>query len=90
MKILIDIPNREVPKHQDIMDIHISFIDGKVSECNYPFEILQADKTDRSFIEMTLEALEALNREMDEKIKQKGERIVELSYKPDCQKKTEP
>lgn len=45
MKILIDIPNREVPEHQGIIDVRISFIDGTVSQCNYPFEeILSKEK----------------------------------------------
>ena len=44
MKLVIEIPDREVPKHQDTIDVHISFIDGTISQCNYPFEVLPKEK----------------------------------------------
>ena len=40
MKLLIDIPNADIPKTQDIVDISIHFIDGEVCECTYPFKVL--------------------------------------------------
>ena len=44
MKVVSEIPDREVPKHQDIIDVHISFVDGTISQCNYPFEVLSKEK----------------------------------------------
>lgn len=38
MKLLIYIPDDEIPKRQEIMSIDLHFIDGKVCECTYPFE----------------------------------------------------
>ena len=40
MKIVIDIPDNEIPKEQRIVDISFHFIDGTVCECDYPFEVL--------------------------------------------------
>lgn len=37
MKIVIDIPNEEVPDKQEIIDISLHFIDGKLCGCTYPF-----------------------------------------------------
>ena len=38
MKLVIDINDKDIPKRQDSMDIHIHFIDGEVCECDYPFQ----------------------------------------------------
>ena len=40
MKIVIDIPNDEIPKKQEYMEIGLHFIDGTVCECTYPFSVL--------------------------------------------------
>ena len=37
MKLVIDIDDKDIPKRQDAMDIHILFIDGEVCDCDYPF-----------------------------------------------------
>ena len=38
MKLVIDINDKDIPKRQDAMDIHILFIDGEVCDCDYPFQ----------------------------------------------------
>lgn len=40
MQIVIDIPDKEVPNSQEIIDISLHFIDGEVCECNYPYIVL--------------------------------------------------
>ena len=40
MKIVIDIPDNEVPKRREIVEIGLQFIDGEVCECTYPFQVL--------------------------------------------------
>ena len=41
MKIVIDIPESEIPKQQDIIEIPLHFIDGKVCEAGgYGFDVL--------------------------------------------------
>ena len=37
-KIMIEIPDNEIPKNQEIITCDIHFVDGKVCECTYPFE----------------------------------------------------
>ena len=37
MKIVIEIPDNEIPTKQDIVTVDLHFIDGKVCECDYPF-----------------------------------------------------
>ena len=38
MRVIIDIPDSEVPKKQEIMSLDLYFIDGKVCGCTYPFQ----------------------------------------------------
>ena len=40
MQIVIDIPSKEVPNKQEIIDINLHFIDGEVCECTYPYIVL--------------------------------------------------
>lgn len=40
MKIVIDIPDNEVPKRREIVEIGLQFMDGEVCECTYPFQVL--------------------------------------------------
>ena len=40
MKIVIDIPDNEVPKRREIVEIGLQFMGGEVCECTYPFQIL--------------------------------------------------
>lgn len=47
MKILIDIPDSDVPKKQELISVDLHFIDGKVCECTYPFEELIAPRVGR-------------------------------------------
>lgn len=37
MKLIIDIPDKDIPTKQDILQIGLHFMDGKVVECDYPF-----------------------------------------------------
>lgn len=37
MKIVIDIPDNEIPTKQDLLSIDLCFFKGKVSQCDYPF-----------------------------------------------------
>lgn len=39
-KIIIDIPDNEVPKRREIVEIGLQFMDGEVCECTYPFQVL--------------------------------------------------
>lgn len=39
-KIVIDIPDKEIPTKQKIIDISLHFIDGTVCACDYPFDVL--------------------------------------------------
>ena len=34
MQIVIEIPDEEIPKHQGIIDISLSFVDGKVTDAH--------------------------------------------------------
>ncbi len=40
MKIVIDIPDNEVPKRREIVEIGLQFMEGEVCECTYPFQVL--------------------------------------------------
>lgn len=40
MRLVIDIPDDEVPKRREIVEIGLQFMDGEVCECTYPFQIL--------------------------------------------------
>lgn len=40
MKIVIDIPDNEVPKRREIVEIVLQFMEGEVCECTYPFQVL--------------------------------------------------
>ena len=40
MQIVINIPDKEIPTNQAIIEIGFHFIDGKVCECTYPFKQL--------------------------------------------------
>ena len=44
MKLLIDIPDTDIPKRQDMLEIDIMFIDGHISQCTYPFEVLREEE----------------------------------------------
>ena len=37
MKLIIDIPDNEIPTKQDLLSIDLCFFNGKVSQCDYPF-----------------------------------------------------
>ena len=43
MLVLIDIPDKDIPKRQDMLEIDIMFIDGHISQCTYPFEVLKRE-----------------------------------------------
>ena len=38
MKLIIYIPDNEIPNRQEIMSINLHFLEGSVCECDYPFE----------------------------------------------------
>lgn len=37
MKIIINIPDKDIPTKQDIIQVGLHFMGGKVVECDYPF-----------------------------------------------------
>ena len=41
MKLIIDIPDNEIPTKQDILSVDLHFIDGTVCECDYLFEVVE-------------------------------------------------
>lgn len=41
MKLMIEIPDNEIPTKQDILSVDLHFIDGTVCECDYPFEVVE-------------------------------------------------
>lgn len=43
MKVVIDIPDNEIPTKQDIISVDIHFMDGKIVECDYPFIELEQE-----------------------------------------------
>ena len=43
MKIMIEIPDIDIPKRQDILSVDLCFVDGQVGQCTYPFEVLKQD-----------------------------------------------
>ena len=58
MKIVIDIPDDEIPKKQEYMGIGLHFIDGTVCKCTYPFSVLpkgHGDLIDRNKLEKDTE-----------------------------------
>ena len=40
MKIIIDIPDEDIPKKQDVISIALHFIDGQLCECDYPAGVI--------------------------------------------------
>ena len=34
MQIVIDVPEEDIPKHQDVIDIHLHFIDGHIVDAD--------------------------------------------------------
>ena len=40
MKIMIEIPDKDIPERQDIISVDLCFVGRKVGQCTYPFEIL--------------------------------------------------
>ena len=47
MQIVIDIPDSDIPKKQELISVDLHFINGKVCECTYPFEELVTPKIGR-------------------------------------------
>ena len=43
MQIVIDILDKDIPKTQDILSVDLCFIDGHISQCTYPFEVLEQE-----------------------------------------------
>ena len=41
MRVIIEIPDNEVPTRQEYIEIGLHFIDGHICECTYPFEELE-------------------------------------------------
>ena len=38
---IIDIPDENIPKQQDTMSVNLTFMDGKLCECDYPFDVVE-------------------------------------------------
>lgn len=57
MKLVIDIPENEIPTKQDLLSIDLCFFNGKVSQCDYPFielpkghgRLIDADKLELDY-----------------------------------------
>ena len=47
MQIVIDIPDSDIPKKQELISVDLHFINGKVCECTYPFEELTTPRSGR-------------------------------------------
>lgn len=43
MKLVIDIPDNEIPTQQDIISVELHCMDGKIFGCNYSFEELKEE-----------------------------------------------
>ena len=43
MQIVIDILDKDIPKTQDMLEVDFMFIDGHISQCTYPFEVLEQE-----------------------------------------------
>ena len=37
MRVLIEIPEEDIPKLQEVIDVNLAFIDKHVSQCTYPY-----------------------------------------------------
>ncbi len=62
MIIEIEIPDKDIPQRQDSIDIHMSFIDGKPCECNYPFTtIVEEEKTKTNVLDKISAEIEEVN-----------------------------
>lgn len=46
MKVIIEIPDNEVPTRQEYVEIGLHFIDGHICECTYPYQELEAGTRD--------------------------------------------
>lgn len=44
MQIVIEVPEEDIPKRQEIKIIEVHFIDGQVCGCTYPYEVNELDK----------------------------------------------
>ena len=43
MKLIIEIPDTDIPKRQDILSVDLCFVGGQVGQCTYPFEVLKQE-----------------------------------------------
>ena len=72
MKLIIDISDTDIPKSQDMLEIDIMFIDGHISQCTYPCEILKREP---------IEVLQEIRQEIAEsKYNHRGEYNRELVF----------
>ena len=39
MRVLIEIPDEEIPEKNGFIDMSLQFLDGKIVECDFPFEM---------------------------------------------------
>ena len=85
MQIMIDIPDEDIPKRQDVLTVDFVFIDGHISQCDYPFEEVHKGKwlldKEQTHIEKTYHCSECGLRAWGN-----GERT---SYCPECGAKME-
>ena len=77
MTLLIDIPDTDIPKRQDMLEIDIMFIDGHISQCTYPFEVLKREP---------IEVLQEIREEIKDirvfnNVYNKNGAIVAMSYR---------
>ena len=41
MKVLIDIPDKDIPKQQELISVNFTFMDGILCECDYLFDVVE-------------------------------------------------
>lgn len=77
MKLIINIPDTDIPKRQDILSIDLCFVGGQVGQCTYPFEVLKQEP---------IEVLQEIREEIKDirvfnNVYNKNGAIVAMSYR---------
>ena len=78
MKIVIDIPDNEIPTKQDIISVELNCMDGKICACNYPFVEMKEDNEYQRFAEFVVETCTSFAESNEDKAK---DIINEIIYK---------
>ena len=78
MKITIDIPEADIPDRQGVIWVEIHFIDGKVCECDYPFEVEQTEQAMTKKEERLKEVMRKNRENMLEMIREESWKIERI------------